>query len=119
MHPRLTNAQIDQGLEQLENWRLDSSKVNIYKTLEFDSFKTAMNFFVRVGELAERLDHHPEVLSRYTHMRIQLTTHDACGLTHKDFELAMHIDQLLTEGTGDGCKDISNWRGGGQPPSNL
>jgi len=97
MQQRLNNADIDHALKQLDSWTLDDNKTSICKTVEFDRFKTAMNFFVRVGELAERLDHHPEVLSSYTHMRIRLTTHDACGLTKKDFELAVHIDQLLKQ----------------------
>lgn len=97
MHPRLNNAEIDQKLRQLDSWALGVDKTSICKRVEFDSFKTAMNFFLRLGELAEKLDHHPEVLSSYTHMRIRLTTHDACGLTGKDFELAVHIDQLLKQ----------------------
>lgn len=97
MQQPLNNADIDHRLKPLDHWSLDANKTSIFKSVVFDSFKTAVKFFVHVAEVAERLDHHPEVLSSYTHMRIQLTTHDAGGLTHKDFELAKHIDQLLAD----------------------
>jgi 4a-hydroxytetrahydrobiopterin dehydratase len=53
-----------------------------------------MRFIVQVGELAEAADHHPELLSVYTKIVIRLTTHDANGLTHKDFDLAKQIDSM-------------------------
>jgi 4a-hydroxytetrahydrobiopterin dehydratase len=95
MSPRLNSAQIDTHLEKIGNWTLDAHKASIRKAWTFDSFKTAMNFFVSVGAIAEELDHHPEFLFNYNKMRIRLTTHDAYGLTHKDFDLAGRIDQLV------------------------
>lgn len=92
--PRLSTHDIRQGLNTLDGWVLDADPSHICKAWRFDSFRAAMDFFVAVGELAEQLDHHPEVLSNYTHVRIRLTTHDAHGLTDQDFELAMRIDQL-------------------------
>jgi 4a-hydroxytetrahydrobiopterin dehydratase len=50
---------------------------------------------VCVSEIAESQNHHPEFLSTYTKVQIRLVTHDADGLTHKDFELALAIDQLV------------------------
>lgn len=95
MSPRFNSTQIDTHLEKIGNWTLDAHKASIRKAWTFDSFKTAMNFFVSVGAIAEELDHHPEFLSNYNKMRIRLTTHDAYGLTHKDFDLAGRIDQLV------------------------
>ena len=97
MAQRLNSSDIDAGLKQINNWTLDAHKASVRKEWEFDSFKTAMRFFAQVGELAESLDHHPEFVSNYTRMRIRLTTHDAYGLTHKDFELAHHIDYMVRE----------------------
>lgn len=97
MAQRLNSSEIDAGLKQINNWTLDAHKASVRKEWEFDSFKTAMRFFAQVGELAESLDHHPEFVSNYTRMRIRLTTHDAYGLTHKDFELAHQIDHLVGE----------------------
>lgn len=97
MHQRLSSSEINTRLQELDNWTLDAHKTSLNKEWEFDSFKTAMGFFVHVGELAEAHNHHPELLFSYTQMRIHLTTHDAYGLTCKDFELAMQIDQLIIQ----------------------
>ncbi len=93
---RLNSNEIDEGLSTLDNWTLDSHKVCIRKVWEFDNFKTAMHFLLSVGEIANRHDHHPEFLAAYTKVRIRLFTHDAHGLTQKDFELALEIDRLAT-----------------------
>lgn len=93
----MNSTDIQPALQQLDQWTLDAHKASVRKEWNFDSFKTAMHFFAQVGELAEKMDHHPELLSNYTRMRIRLTTHDAYGLTHKDFDLAQQIDQLVRE----------------------
>lgn len=97
MQQRLNSAEIDAGLKQLDHWTLDAHKASLRKEWVFDNFQTAMRFFAQVGELAESMNHHPEFLSNYTRMRIRLTTHDAYGLTHKDFELAQQIDHLVQQ----------------------
>jgi 4a-hydroxytetrahydrobiopterin dehydratase len=97
MHQRLNSTEIDQGLKQLNHWALDAHKASICNEWDFDSFKTAMRFFLSIGELAEKLDHHPELSSNFRHIKIRLTTHDAYGLTNKDFELAIKIDQLIKQ----------------------
>jgi 4a-hydroxytetrahydrobiopterin dehydratase len=48
----------------------------------------------RVALLAERADHHPEIWNVWNRVTLKLSTHDAGGLTHKDFALARQIDQL-------------------------
>ncbi len=93
----MNSTDIHAALQQLDQWTLDAHKASVRKEWNFDSFKTAMHFFAQVGELAEKMDHHPELLSNYTRMRIRLTTHDAYGLTHEDFDLAQQIDQLVRE----------------------
>ena len=91
----LNSAAIDQRLMALNKWSLDAHKASISKAWVFDRFQTAIHFFVKVGELSERHNHHPEFLSTYTKARIRLLTHDAHGLTAKDFDLAQEIDQLI------------------------
>jgi 4a-hydroxytetrahydrobiopterin dehydratase len=88
----LSNTYLTQALQQLDGWVHEIETAHIRKEWVFDSFQTAMRFFVQVGELAEAADHHPELLSVYTKIVIRLTTHDANGLTHKDFDLAKQID---------------------------
>ncbi len=97
MHTLMNSSEINAELQHLNDWTLDAHKASVRKEWTFDSFKTAMRFFALVGELADKIDHHPEFVSNYTRMRIRLTTHDAYGLTHKDFELARQIDQLVRD----------------------
>ena len=92
---RLSTIDIDQSLKALNNWTLDAHTNSISKAWTFASFKAAIDFIVSVSAIAERQNHHPEFLSTYTKVRIRLLTHDADGLTHKDFEQAMAIDRLM------------------------
>ncbi len=101
MHQKLNPTEINSELKQLHLWTVDDEGLNIYKAWKFVSFKHAMNFLSKVGDLAEEQDHHPEFLATYTNVRIRLTTHDAQGLTHKDFELARSIDQLISHAFSD------------------
>jgi len=91
---RLSDLEIAQGMQGMDGWVLAQDKSFIQKEWDFDSFPTAMAFFASVGKLAEEADHHPECLSSHTQMRIRLWTHDAKGLTKKDFQLAQQIDDL-------------------------
>ena len=88
----MNSADIAHEMTSLDGWSLDQDKPCIHKEWVFDSFPTAMAFFAAVGVLAESADHHPECLSSFTHFRIRLWTHDAQGLTMKDFQLARQID---------------------------
>ncbi len=61
----------------------------------FKDFSNALGFLDRVGAIAEKMDHHPDMhLTDYKEVRVETTTHDAGGLTAKDFELAAAIDEL-------------------------
>ena len=78
----------------LEGWHCLGPEGPLEKSWTFARFSAAMAFFVEVGDLAERLNHHPELLSNYTDMRIRLWTHDVNGLTALDFDMALAIDQI-------------------------
>jgi 4a-hydroxytetrahydrobiopterin dehydratase len=73
-------------------WRLSGDARSIERTLEFADFKEAFGFMVRAAMEAERADHHPNWSNVYGRVEICLTTHDAGGLTLKDFSLAKAID---------------------------
>ena len=90
----LSQNQIQQQLQELQGWTLETSPQSIDKALTFDTFDAAVRFFNQVAQLANAHDHHPEVWSSYTRLRIRLWTHDAGGLTDKDFALARAIDLL-------------------------
>jgi 4a-hydroxytetrahydrobiopterin dehydratase len=64
----------------------------IARTYRFDDFLGALAFVNRVGELAERQQHHPDIDIRYNEVTLSVWTHDAGGLTERDFRLAAAID---------------------------
>lgn len=93
--PHLLNThEIQAGLKKLDGWILLPASNAICKEWRFENFQSAMQFLQCVGELAQAHNHHPEMLSSYTKVSIQLTTHDHNGLTEKDFALAWEIDQF-------------------------
>jgi len=75
-------------------WTVGEDKIT--RTLEFSSFKEAIGFVNKVAEAAEQMDHHPDIrVHSYKKVDIELTTHDAGGVTKKDYELAKEIDMLV------------------------
>jgi 4a-hydroxytetrahydrobiopterin dehydratase len=64
------------------------------RTFSFKDFSGALAFVNRVGEKAEAADHHPDIDIRYNKVRLSLVTHDAGGLTAKDFDLASVVEKL-------------------------
>jgi 4a-hydroxytetrahydrobiopterin dehydratase len=93
----LSTDQVEDCMKSLHQWTCNFSDLYISKVWRFESYKTVIAMLVKVSELAERQNHHPEINSSYTQVRIKLWTHDAQGLTRKDFELAMAIDQLVEQ----------------------
>ena len=89
----LTLAEIQQRLKQLHDWALEGGTM-ISKEFKFDSFKEALAFVFKIGELAEQQGHHPNIFIEYNIVRLSLTTHSERGLTEKDFDLAAAIDAI-------------------------
>lgn len=73
-----------------EPWVVDQNS-RLVGEFEFSNFKNAMSFINGVADLAESVDHHPDISISYNKVRLQLSTHSARGLTEKDFELANKI----------------------------
>lgn len=89
----LTKKEIEAALLNLEGWNFKNDKLE--KEFEFDNFKEALSFIVRIGFEAENLVHHPEIFNVYNKVRIQLSTHDAGDkVTQKDVELATAIENI-------------------------
>ncbi len=80
-------------LEDLEEWRFNDN--GIEKKFVFKSFSQALGFIIQVGLLAEKRNHHPELFNVYNKVNIRLSTHDAGGVTDKDFDLAGAIEKIL------------------------
>jgi 4a-hydroxytetrahydrobiopterin dehydratase len=88
----LTETEIAENLNSLSNWNLAGNKIKSKRT--FADFIAAIDFVNRLVEPAEAAGHHPDLEISYNKVTITLTTHDAGGLTEKDFSLARVIDQL-------------------------
>jgi 4a-hydroxytetrahydrobiopterin dehydratase len=87
---RLDEGGIAQALRQAPGWERAGSEIR--RTYRFKDFREALAFVNRVGEVAERAAHHPDIDIRYDAVTLALTTHDAGGLSAKDFDLARAID---------------------------
>ncbi|HEX2438437.1 MAG TPA: 4a-hydroxytetrahydrobiopterin dehydratase [Methylomirabilota bacterium] len=87
---RLDEAAIGAALRGVPGWERAGDEIR--RTYRFADFRAALAFVNRVGELAERAAHHPDIDIRYSAVTLALTTHDAGGLSDKDFELARSID---------------------------
>ena len=87
---KLAQEDIEQRLEKFPEWSLTGDAIQ--RTLKFDDFVHAMAFVNKVADLAERAQHHPDIMVRYSKVTLTVSTHDAGGLTEKDFDLATQID---------------------------
>lgn len=94
MAERLSQEQIDARLPEFPEWSVTGGALQ--RTFKFDSFLEAMAFVHKVADQAEEAQHHPDILIRYSKVTLTLSTHDAGGISTKDFDLAKEIDRLLT-----------------------
>jgi 4a-hydroxytetrahydrobiopterin dehydratase len=85
-------ANAERRLAGLQGWKIDGGE--LVKTFNFKDFREALAFVNRVGEAAEAAGHHPDIDIRYRRVRLSLVTHDAGGLTEKDFDLATGANTL-------------------------
>lgn len=76
----------------LSDWTVANDKLS--KKFEFKNFAESLDFVNRVGEISERRDHHPDILFGWGYAEFFITTHDAGGITARDFALAKEIDKL-------------------------
>ena len=81
-----------EALKELKGWELLDKRIR--KTFVFSNFVEAFGFMSSVAILAERANHHPEWSNVYKTVTIELTTHEADGLTERDFSLAMEINAV-------------------------
>ena len=91
----LTDAIREARLRELPAWHYDERARAIRRSFRFADFSEAFGFMTRVALAAERADHHPDWTNVWNRVEIALTTHDAGGLTEKDFDLAAQIDEIL------------------------
>jgi 4a-hydroxytetrahydrobiopterin dehydratase len=87
---RLSETEVRDRLKALSAWTLKGNAIE--KTYTFGDFTKSMEFVNRVAALAERADHHPDILIQYDRVTLTLSSHDSGGLTARDFRLAEQID---------------------------
>ena len=90
--PALSEKEIHSHLVSVPDWQIESGE--LVRTFLFKDFRASLAFVNRVGDLAENAGHHPDIDIRYNKVRLALVTHDAGGITQKDFELAAGADKL-------------------------
>jgi 4a-hydroxytetrahydrobiopterin dehydratase len=88
----LTDAEIQERANQLEGWTVEGKELRI--TRKFKNFVEAIAFVNQIVEPAEAAGHHPDLEISYNKVTVSLTTHDAGGLTSKDFDLAQVISKV-------------------------
>ena len=89
----LDSATLEAALAGLPGWSRAGDSIE--KQFEFDDFRAALAFMVRVGFEAEALDHHPELRNVYNRVTVGLSTHDAGDrVTEMDLELARNIEGI-------------------------
>ncbi|MDJ0556795.1 MAG: 4a-hydroxytetrahydrobiopterin dehydratase [Microcoleaceae cyanobacterium MO_207.B10] len=88
----LSAEEINQGASQLSDWKVEGQKLECVKI--FKDFVQAIDFVNKLVEPAEASQHHPDIEISYNKVIVSLTTHDAGGLTEKDFSMAREISAL-------------------------
>jgi 4a-hydroxytetrahydrobiopterin dehydratase len=92
---KLSAHEAKKRLASLPHWRHDTERDAIVREFIFADFNQAFSFMTQVALAAEKRDHHPEWANVYNRVNIVLTTHDAGGLTQRDFELAHCADDAF------------------------
>jgi len=88
----LSENEISEKLGGLVGWGQEGNQ--IVKQFKFKNFVESIGFVSKVAILAERVDHHPDILIEYSKVTITLSTHSEGGLTKKDFDLASEIQEV-------------------------
>ena len=91
---KLTTSEIETRLEDLEGWEFNENALET--TFEFQNFKEAFTLMTRIAFECEAMGHHPDWTNVYNSLHIRLSTHDAGGVTEKDFKLAKLIEELVS-----------------------
>lgn len=90
---KLADAEIALHLKSLTEWKVESGE--LMRTFIFKDFLGSLAFVNKVGELAEKAGHHPDIDICYNRVRLALITHDEGGITAKDFDLARAASKLV------------------------
>ncbi len=92
---KLSEDQIQEKLEQYADWEYVDN--GLETTLEFLSFRDCFSIMSRIAFEVEEQNHHPEWCNVYNKLSIRLSTHNAGGVTDKDFRLLQAIEEIITQ----------------------
>ncbi len=90
--PALSDIEIQRALGALPGWSRRGD--TLVRSYHFATSPAGVAFVARVADVAEASQHHPDIDIRYTKVHFSLSTHDAGGITQKDFDLARAIEEL-------------------------
>ena len=88
----LTETQISSVLNDLRKWKIQNGK--LHREYTFPNFAHAIGFMATAAIEIEKKNHHPEWFNVYNRVKVDLTTHDAGGITQKDVDLAILLEGL-------------------------
>ena len=91
---RLSEEQIQRQLVKLRGWQRNEDSTVIWREFRFSNFEQTMNFVNAVADIARQEDHHPVLQVGYNHCLVNYSTHSLGGISAKDFNCALRIDEL-------------------------
>ena len=89
---KMTPEEVESRLGSTDGWKVDSE--SLYKRFEFANFAESLDFVNKVGAIAERADHHPDITFGWGYAEFRTMTHDRGGITDVDFRLVEQIDAI-------------------------
>lgn len=92
---KLTTEQMAVYMNKLPQWKFENNTLT--KVFQRKDFKDSISFVNSIAEMAEKLNHHPELHIQYARVTVLLITHDKNGVTGKDFLLAQQIESLIVK----------------------
>ena len=90
---KLSESSIEEKLKNLPGWSIKRDK--LHKEFQFNDFNQAFGFMTRAAMEIEKMNHHPEWFNVYNRITVELTTHDAGGITDNDVNLARILNSLI------------------------
>ena len=90
-------SQIHKYQKKVEGWDIIKGNENFFKLskkFKFENFLNSQNFVIKVGQISEEEDHHPDINYGWGYAEIKITTHAINGLSENDFILAAKIDKI-------------------------
>ncbi len=93
MSDLLDTSEIGNALNKCPEWEAEGKAIT--RSIEFEDFNEAIDFVNDLAEIADKAQHHPDILICYNKVTLTLTTHDAGGVTELDIEMAQRVDNLV------------------------